>query len=124
MLSYLDYNISVKSILLVDDDEQLKSTLVTSLAKLGYIVYTSKNGQECIDFIKYNTPSVIVIDCFMPKLDGLSAIKIMQDNKNKIPIIMISSDDIKANGFLFLRKPFKINNLVQMIESLINIKIK
>ena len=65
----------------------------------------------------------MVIDCFMPKMDGLTTIKILQNQQNKTPIIMMSSDQISSNGFVFLRKPFKMNELITLIDNLAKIKI-
>lgn len=112
-----------KSILLVDDDEVLKENLQICLVKSGYTVYTLKNGEECLNFIKNTIPNILIIDCFMPKMDGLTTIKLMQNINVNIPIIMISSDDIKPKGFLFLRKPFKFHSLLDLIQSILNTKI-
>jgi len=111
-----------KSILVVDDDATIRNTLSVSLTKRGYLVYTSQNGKECLDFIKKNTPNVVIIDCFMPVMDGLTTVKHLQNSEKKFPIIMISSDEIKSNC-VFLRKPFKIESLLNILDKVLKVKI-
>lgn len=111
-----------KSILVVDDDEAIRDSLKASLTRCGYLVYTLKNGQECLDFVKRELPSVIIIDCFMPVLDGLTTVKLLQNYRQKLPIIMMSSDEIKSNC-VFLRKPFKFDNLLAVLNNVLCTRI-
>lgn len=102
-------------ILIVDDDRSLQTILKNSLMSAGFEVYTAENGQECLEVLETLDPSVIIMDHIMPKMNGLSTLKIMQERQMQIPVIMISSEDIKPN-VPFLRKPFKINQIIEAIH--------
>ena len=109
-----------KYILLVDDDDELKQKLSEQLQKSGYMVKTLPNGKECCKLLEKEKPDLIIVDYFMPEIDGLSVIHNLQNKQLNIPIIMISSDKITANGFLFLRKPFSTSSLLHMVYNIFN----
>ncbi|MFH1196859.1 MAG: response regulator [bacterium] len=91
-----------KIILLVEDDPVNQKIEFMTLNKFGYEVETVANGFEAVEQIKSRKYDMIVMDMRMPKLDGLSATKMIRnldDLKNKIPIIAVtayaSSEDRK-----------------------------
>lgn len=110
-----------KLIFLVDDDIILRNQIGNFLEQQGYSVELMENGRECINKVIQKKPDLIIIDYFMPELDGITTIKKIK-NICKSPIIMISSNDIQENGFVFLRKPFKIQQLIDLINNLMLVK--
>ena len=59
----------------------------------------------------------------MPNLDGISTIKILKNNKKKIPIIMMSSDNITLSGIPFIQKPFLTSKMISLMKSILSSQI-
>ena len=84
-----------KSILLVDDEEMVTESLQRLLIKKGYEVTVANNGQAAVELNKSNDFDLIITDIRMPKLDGISTIKIIRSmmdaaGKNRVPEILIT----------------------------------
>lgn len=119
-------------ILVVDDDPATRENLKDILSLEGYKVYTSKNGKEALEKLFEVNPDIIVVDCLMPELDGISLCKIIKNNPETIDIgiilITAANDmDTRIKGLAsgaddFLNKPFLIPELKARIISLSKIK--
>ncbi len=110
-------------ILVVDDDDQQRNLLKIGLEQKGYNVKLACNGMDCIEYTKLDTFDLIIMDYMMPIIDGLSALRMLKSNPKtkEIPVIMMSAENISTYGCSFLRKPFTISYLVNIIEELIKI---
>jgi DNA-binding response OmpR family regulator len=111
-----------RTILIIDDDLQLSKSLEILLNQHDYNVILAENGERGLELLHKIKPSLILIDYFMPKMNGITTIqKIKNRNELKhIPIIMMSSDLINNQGYPFIRKPFKISILLSKIEDLLS----
>lgn len=107
-------------ILTVEDDILLLKTLAFKLRKEGYIVVTSKNGFDAIEYLKENEPDLIVTDIMMPFINGLEIISFVRnEKKSKVPIIVLSSAGLEKTVLEafelgaddFVTKPFSPNEL-------------
>lgn len=127
----------IKSILIIDDDIELCEEISEILTDEGYKVDTANNGSEGI--IKFNETdySLIILDLKMPGMNGLEVLKHIKkhDKSKKVLIITartklnIPELDAKKNKFednilksadRIIQKPFKIINLLSIIERLLN----
>ena len=84
-----------KSILLVEDNLDYQVMLKQLLSNHGYQVTTANNGQDGLEFIKKNTPSIdiIITDLHMPHLNGLEMAREVFLNKlSKAPIIILTTE--------------------------------
>ncbi len=113
--------------ILVVDDEPINVKLVESaLAPHGYKIITAENGGEAINLARIHNPDLILMDIFMPGMDGYTASsEIRKDPKTRdIPIIMLTSvghdlnkklaASIGASGYIV--KPFMIDDLNNKIN--------
>jgi CheY-like chemotaxis protein len=98
-------------ILIVDDDIDSAIIQQSIAQKLGYYTQIAINGLDAIKFIKQDTPDIILLDIFMPEMDGFESIKHITDKFN-IPIIVITAGGnetikkIKDLGIIFfIQKP-------------------
>ena len=72
-----------KSILIVDDDQDIRDLLSYNLQKSGYSINEAINGFDCLEKIKKIKPNLILLDVMMPEMDGLEVCQqIKSDPKN------------------------------------------
>lgn len=93
-----------KKILLVDDEELVIKALIEKLLPEGFIVESARDGQEALLKTKQIKPDLILLDVIMPKLDGISVLKILKASPETkdIPVIMLTnlSDDKQVTDAL------------------------
>ena len=80
------------TLLIVDDEPDIREYLKNRLEKSGFCVITASNGKECIDNACQNRPDLIILDIVMPLMDGYEVVKQLKTNPSTstIPIIMHS----------------------------------
>ncbi len=69
-----------KTILVVDDEQDIIDLLSYNLRKEGFIVLSATNGQKAVDIASENNPDLIVLDIMMPEMDGLEVCKSLKKN--------------------------------------------
>lgn len=88
-----------KTVLIVDDDEDMLALVSRWFSKGGYEVETAVNGRDALDKIKNNKPDIILLDYLMPEMDGpatLAAIR-ADDAIKDIPVIFRTGmEDIES----------------------------
>jgi len=117
------------SILVVEDDSALRF-LLKNILNDQYRVYEAENGLTAIDFLKNNTPDLIISDVMMPDMDGLAFCKYVKTAPatSQIPFIMLSARDgeeHKTEGYetgadAYIPKPFHINYLKVRVRKLLD----
>jgi CheY-like chemotaxis protein len=117
-----------KKILVVDDEPDLLKVTVLRLKKTGYEVYSSTDGQEVFDIVSRVVPDLIILDVYLPTLNGDEVTKILKkDDKLKhIPIILISATTgtlderaMESGAEGYLTKPFDPEDLLGMVKKFI-----
>jgi CheY-like chemotaxis protein len=110
-------------ILIVDDDVDSATIQQAIIQKLGYYTQIAINGLDAIKYIKQDPPDVILLDIFMPQMDGYETIKYITKNNYNIPIIVVTAggnDIIKKitdMGILhYIQKPIIPNRLQREIN--------
>ncbi|MGD1873141.1 MAG: ATP-binding protein [Mastigocoleus sp.] len=116
-----------KTILVVDDDNNIRELLRQSLEVQGYTVNEAKDGLDAINKIKLAKPDLIILDGMMPQINGFDAAAILKHNPSTmhIPIIMLSIFEDKERGYLlgidrYLTKPIESQKLISEINSLLS----
>lgn len=111
--------------ILVVDDEQLVRTLVGKiLGDAGYTVVEAASGKEALEKIKEGPLALIILDILMPQIDGYMFLELMPDNIN-IPVIMLSGlsePSGKVTSFNlgaddYITKPFSAGELLARIQA-------
>lgn len=114
-------------ILLVDDELNLRETITELLIYQDYDVKTACNGQDALEVLENWFPDLIVCDIMMPVMDGFMLHEIIKEIHplNAIPFIFLTAK--KENNLMrkcllegvddFVSKPFKIKELISIIES-------
>ncbi len=121
-----------KKILIIDQSKLLRNYLKEKLENLGFDVILAKDGVDGLIKMRNQTPNLIIMEFYLPRLGGVDFLKEKQELKGTadIPIIMLSSKidrrSILKTGkykiFKFLSKPIEIDLLFQAIGNLFNIK--
>lgn len=64
-----------KKILIVEDDDQLRSSLADGLIQFGYEIFEAADGEKAVQLVVDNTPNLILLDLMLPKLDGFKVLE-------------------------------------------------
>lgn len=85
---------SKQTILVVEDDRQLRKALVTKLQSLGYKIISAEDGEQGLKLALSTQPNLVILDLLMPKMNGQEMLKLMrQDPRSKqIPVVVLSND--------------------------------
>ena len=111
-----------RTVLVVDDDYDLRETMRDVLEDEGYMVETASNGQEALDCLRDgNSPEVVVLDLMMPVMDGWHFLdEIKRDPAlADIPVVVMSASQEGLRGLgakEFLSKPLNYHNLVATVD--------
>ncbi len=115
-----------KSILIVEDDEAIRSTMSDLLEMEGYTIYTSENGQEALNFLSAppSMPDLILLDLMMPILDGFGFCEAKEKSAEiaQIPVIIMSADgnirqkQTKTHALGYLKKPVDIDEVLKSVR--------
>ena len=114
-------------LLVVDDAPYVLKALRDILEASGYEVYEAIDGEVALARYVEVRPDVVLMDVLMPKLDGVSATRMIVKNDPSARIIIISAvgkvgleeECLKAGAKKFVVKPFKIRGLLGSINSLV-----
>jgi len=113
-----------KSILVVDDDHEIRNATIMRLQFSGYSVTSAEDGQDALDAIDLQKPDAIVMDLRMPRTDGLSALNSLKarSDTSHIPVVMVSASVVdkrkalEAGARFFVSKPYNSCDLLAAIE--------
>ncbi|NBX79837.1 MAG: DNA-binding response regulator, partial [Flavobacteriales bacterium] len=117
------------TILLVDDEPDILEFLSYNIRKEGYKVFTANNGEEGVKLTQQLSPSLILLDVMMPKMDGIETCQVIRKDLNiSQPIIAFltsrAEDYAQIAGFEagaddYISKPIRPRLLISKIESLL-----
>lgn len=90
----MDTNIK-KKVLIVEDDNALKSVLGDKLKSEDFLVLTAKDGEEGLRVALKNKPDLILLDVVMPKMNGLKMLEKLREDEwgEHVPVLLLSNDD-------------------------------
>jgi CheY-like chemotaxis protein len=107
------------TIFIVEDDKPLRETFADVLRQVGYRVAAAGNGREALERIRADRPSFIFVDLVMPIMNGFELIQALKadDDLSTIPVAaMTASGTTVVPGVLLMKKPFRTEAAVALIE--------
>ncbi len=124
MTEKCEIKLNKSSILLVEDEEQLRESFKKVLLLYVDEVFTASNGEEALELYKKHNPDILITDLKMPKLNGLELVKIIRKENQEIPIIVTSAftdqnfllESIKLSLVEYVVKPIREANLSELLE--------
>jgi signal transduction histidine kinase/CheY-like chemotaxis protein/streptogramin lyase len=119
-------NATSATILVVDDDDGIRSLLKQELSEAGYNVEEASNGKEAIVKMRSIRPDLVILDVMMPEMNGFDVAAILKNDPQtmEIPIIILSIVQDKSRGFRigvdrYLTKPIDTALLFSEIGNLL-----
>jgi len=117
-----------EKILIVDDEESVVQSIEGVLKDEGFRVLTARSGQEAINIFKNELPLLVLLDIWMPGMDGIEILKRMKWIFPEAQIIMISGHAtistamtaIRLGAFDFIEKPLSLDTLLATIKRAID----
>lgn len=114
-------------ILLLEDDIMLNEAITQYLSTVGHVVISVKDGEECIEKLKDEMFDLLIFDINVPKIDGLTILEDLHNQKRMVPTIFISAlidiEDISRAFDIgchdYLKKPFHLKELNLRIEKIL-----
>jgi CheY-like chemotaxis protein len=113
---------SLRIVMLIDDDEDVRTTMSELLTTMGYSTLEAENGKEALEVLTKapRLPMLMILDMAMPVLDGRGFLRVRAQDPilRDIPVLVVSASEppILLEGVeMFLRKPVEVSRLLQMI---------
>jgi len=118
-----------KKILVVDDEESIRTVLEFTLAQAGYDADTAANGDECLEKVYAFGPDLIILDLMMPQVDGWEVMRLLRANPEteKIPIVLLTAKGeihdkltaLQQGATDYVTKPFSKSDLLQRLGEIL-----
>jgi two-component system, OmpR family, response regulator len=115
------------NILLVEDDEAVSTFLEDLLVGEGYTVSVASCGLDAVHMVKENIYPIVILDLNLPDIDGTEVLKEIKNIDSDTNIIILTGcpslesavDTLKQGAYDYIQKPFKIDNIRNVIEKII-----
>ncbi len=122
---------SMRQILVVDDEKNMREILKILLEDNGYTVITAENGEQAIRFIDEDMIiDLIISDLKMDGIDGIGILRHIQKSEKKIPLVLITAygsieaavEAMKMGAYDFITKPFNKDVLIKIINRIFHME--
>jgi DNA-binding response OmpR family regulator len=113
-----------KTILIVDDDQELSDGLQIVLERQGFRVIQARDGQQAKQSVYQNRPDLVILDMMMPRMGGYPVLEHFRNKPEAPPIIMITANEGSRHkayaeylGVVdYIRKPFAMERLLESVH--------
>ncbi|HLV44203.1 MAG TPA: response regulator [Aggregatilineales bacterium] len=124
----------VKTALVIEDDPTIRQFIVVNLTARDFEVMEAADGEEGLNRLRENAPSVVLLDLRMPGMSGSELLEIMLDDPElrSIPVVVVTASVIDTNRIAvrdmpnvthILLKPFKIEDVMQAVNEALSAAI-
>lgn len=112
------------TVLVVDDEGDIRSSLRGVLADEGLRVLVAEDGGRALSLVRSERPELVLLDVWMPEVDGIELLRRLQEEPDRPQVIMISGHGnietavqaTKLGAFDFIEKPFSIDALLSVVN--------
>ncbi|MBQ2994668.1 MAG: response regulator transcription factor [Peptococcaceae bacterium] len=114
------------TILVVEDESNIRANIVAFLEAEGFDTIQAKDGEEALYLFGERTPTLVILDLMLPKVDGLEVCKQIRRSSD-VPIIMVTARDEEIDKLLglelgaddYITKPFSLRELKARIKAVL-----
>jgi YesN/AraC family two-component response regulator len=117
-----------KPILLIADDEEIIRTRLKEMGlMLGFQAHAAKDGVEALQLYRDLHPDIVILDIYMPRMNGLAVMQRIKETQPDCPVILITGfmhfeqlvqkNQLKPDGFI--SKPFNLNTVINSLLKLV-----
>jgi DNA-binding response OmpR family regulator len=112
------------TVLLVEDEDELREIVGDLLEQEGYDVIPASNGKQALDYLRdaHEVPAVIILDLMLPILSGWECLRVIHSEERlaSVPVLVVTAvgRDRPAGVGLLLKKPFGIFDLLEAVRHL------
>lgn len=118
------------TILIVDDEESILKSLSGILMDEGFETIAATNGYEALKYIEQQTPDLVLLDIWMPGMDGIDTLKEIKKHYPHIQVVMITGhgtietavNATKIGAYDFIEKPLNIDRVIVAINNALNFR--
>lgn len=118
-----------KQILIVDDEERIRQSLSGVLADEGYQISEAKEGAQALKQIENDPPDLVLLDIWMPGMDGIEVLERIKSLSPSLPVIMISGHAnielavkaTKLGAFDFIEKPLSLDKVLLTVNNALKV---
>ena len=115
-----------RSVLVVEDEENLLEALRYNLEREGYLVHTATDGGEGLEMARRVNPSLVLLDIMLPTLDGFEICRILR-RESEVPILILTAKGEEVDRVVglelgaddYITKPFSIRELVARVRNIL-----
>jgi DNA-binding response OmpR family regulator len=119
---------SERSVLIVDDEKNIRLTLAMALEKLNLPVDTALNGEEALTKLAERSYALMLLDLRMPGMDGMEVLKRVRELRPEVKVVIITAwgsidaavEAMKLGAVDFLQKPFDAEDVRALVSSLLD----
>ena len=112
------------TILIIDDDDQLRKSFTKLLSEEGYAVENAASGEAGLAIVRRACPDLVILDVRLPGMNGLETFQAVHDVEPKLPVIIMTAfgttetaiEATKLGAFDYILKPFDIPEMLKAIE--------
>lgn len=117
-------------ILIVDDEQSIRQTLQGILEDEGYATIEAENGTAALEMIQEESPDLVLLDIWMPGMDGIQTLEIIKQRFSETTVVMMSGHGTietavratRIGAFDFIEKPFSLDKLLITINNALSYK--
>jgi len=110
-----------KTILIVEDDDDIRESLRDAFEDQGYVVRCARDGSEALQSLRtLDPPCAIILDLVMPVMSGVELYEALRavPELAAIPVVVSTSDPSRApSGVVILKKPCNLRTMLKVVES-------
>jgi UDP-3-O-acyl N-acetylglucosamine deacetylase len=116
--------VTQKTILVVDDEDGVRESVREVLSDEGYRVVDTADGARVLEIIKTERPELVLLDIWMPQVDGIGLLKEIKSHEPEINVVMVSGHGnihtavtaTKFGAFDFIEKPVSLDGLLLTVQ--------
>lgn len=125
---FIQGDLMKKKILVIDDDESMRTLLVDTLEVFEYQVSTAVDGRQALDILDHASFDLVICDLMMPRLNGLEFLDEVKEHTPGLPVIIVTGygtahteEEIMRLGAKgYLSKPFTIEQIRTLVEQILS----